>query len=493
MKNTFLFAFFVSCSILFTSCPLPPIQPPATSCSDKGYVAVWNGTDNTDWHKSPRNELYICTAEELAGFAKLVNSGNKFGSTTVKLGASIMLNDTANWQNWANESPKNKWVPIGDSLNSFTGTFDGNGFAISGVYINSTNGYQGLFGYVKNIIGSSKTIKNLGVNASYIKGGKFVGGIAGLSEGKIINSYSGAVVEGSYYVGGLVGRNYGGTVSSSHSASIVTGKENVGGLVGNSEGMMGLSASNVSDCYSTGTIKGERRVGGLIGMNALSYVSNSYSASIVEGKGLAGGLIGYNLQSNVSKSHSAGKVIGDSVIGGFVGDNLNAIINNSYSSSEVKGIDHVGGFAGRNYVGGTISNNYSIGEAKGDSLVGGLVGFNWGNINNSYSNSTVKGRTWVGGFAGLSIGTISNSYSAGIVTGTENHIGGFAGVNDNDKISKSYYDKEASGQNSGLGAGNGEIEGKTTAEMKEKKVFVDWDFDKIWDINGGYPYLRENP
>jgi hypothetical protein len=80
----------------------------------------------------------------------------------------ITLNSTINWQNWAISVPANAWTSIGTSTKAFSGTFDGSGFVINGVYINSASSEQslGLFGYVS----SSETIKNLGVTASYIKG-----------------------------------------------------------------------------------------------------------------------------------------------------------------------------------------------------------------------------------------------------------------------------------------------------------------------------------
>ena len=58
-------------------------------------------------------------------------------------------------------------------------------------------------------------------------------------------------------------------------------------------------------------------------------------------------------------------------------------------------------------------------------------------------------------------------------------------------ITDSFYDKATSGQSD-----SGKGTGKTTAQMKTKATFTNWDFDTIWDIdtsgtiNDGYPYLR---
>jgi hypothetical protein len=38
-------------------------------------------------------------------------------------------------------------------------------------------------------------------------------------------------------------------------------------------------------------------------------------------------------------------------------------------------------------------------------------------------------------------------------------------------------------------------EGRTTAQMKQRATFVDWDFANVWDIaeNQTYPFLRLHP
>ena len=135
--------------------------------------SVWNGTANTDWYNETALEFTITTAEELAGLAKLVNDGKTFSGNTIKLGANIMLNDTTNWQNWETNPPARTWTairgksnigPAQDFNNSFRGVFDGNGYVVSGVYINMSylpdyaSIYQGLFAR------SSGNISNLGVS-----------------------------------------------------------------------------------------------------------------------------------------------------------------------------------------------------------------------------------------------------------------------------------------------------------------------------------------
>jgi hypothetical protein len=243
-------------------------------------------------------EFIITTAEQLIEFAKLVNDGHNFGKP-VRLGADIMLNDTTNWQNWVNQPPANKWIPIGGEDNSFRELFDGNGHVISGIYINTTKNNQGLFG---GIYGG--TIEKLGVVASYIKGGT--------------ESYG--------YIGGLVGSCQDGTISDSYFIGTVEGHHSVGGLAG-------WNGCKINNSYSKGSVAGTgNNVGGLIGFNSglakeeegykvYVSISNSHSASTVKGKERVGGLVGWNNCTIVANSYSTGYVIGDSAVGKLVGKN----------------------------------------------------------------------------------------------------------------------------------------------------------------------------
>jgi hypothetical protein len=222
-------------------------------------------TANITWYLKDTTaaEYIVSTAEELTGFAKLVNCGNKFRDKTVKLGSNIMLNDTTNWQDWKNKPPKNEWKPIG----TFGGIFDGKGYVISGVYINSSDDGQGLFRSV------SGTIKNLGVAASYIKGHDDVGGLAGESWNIINNSYFIGSVVGKSCVGGLVGEN-GNTISDSYFIGTVTGENEVGGLAGDNSG-------KVINSHSIGNVTGSENAGGLVGLNVVGKIINSYSTGTV--------------------------------------------------------------------------------------------------------------------------------------------------------------------------------------------------------------------
>ena len=208
----------------------PNAEIPAKPCNIDTTNITWYSNDTTI------TEFTISTAKGLIEFAELANCGNNFHGKTVKLGANIMLNDTANWRNWKNKPPANEWEPI----DYFDGTFYGKGYVIGGVYINSLYNRQGLF---KTING---TVKNLGVVASYIKGKNYVGGLAGINSGAISDSYFIGTIIGENRVGGLVGGN-GGKIVDSYFIGDVTGSGNVGGL-------MGGSARKIINSYSKGTV-----------------------------------------------------------------------------------------------------------------------------------------------------------------------------------------------------------------------------------------------
>jgi hypothetical protein len=144
--------------------------------------------------------------------------------------------------------------------------------------------------------------------------------------------------------------------------------------------------------------------------------------------------------------------------------------------------DRVGGLVGDAVF---ISYCYSTGAVVGHDYVGGLSGSAMA-LNDSYCTGSVTGNNKVGGLVGYVIpGDITNCYSTGTVTG-DTEVGGLVGDPDATAIS-SYWDTETSVQ-----ATSPAGEGKSTAEMKRKATFVDWDFETIWGIEEGvsYPFFR---
>jgi len=194
--------------------------------------------------------------------------------------------------------------PIGTNSNKFTGSYNGQNYAISNLYINrGGTDYIGLFGSTGDAI-----ISNLGLANINITGNSHVGGMAGKHNwnfSPISNCYStGSVVGNNWYVGGLVGSITEGKVNDSYSTATVSGGAYVGGLAGTNG-----SSGYIENCYSTGAVSGGSFIGGLVSKNSqFSTITNSYSSSPVSGSdNYVGGLIGANYIT-VNNCYSTGTV-----------------------------------------------------------------------------------------------------------------------------------------------------------------------------------------
>lgn len=177
---------------------------------------AWNGTDNTSWYTDAEEDAgtadkpyEISTAEQLAGLAQLVNGGTNFSGKFIKLTADILLNelDKDGMPRVAEgQTEPHKWTPIGNNKKKFQGTFDGDGHAVSGLYINEAQTHKGLFGAI-----NSATVKNLIVTGSVNSGNKNnAGGIVGNSTKSIVQNcgFYGTVIsttKATALVGGVVG------------------------------------------------------------------------------------------------------------------------------------------------------------------------------------------------------------------------------------------------------------------------------------------------
>jgi len=158
------------------------------------------------------------------------------------------------------------YEPIGTKNMPFTGTFNGNGHKITGLYINRpTSDNIGLFG----VLGASGKIENLGIENYMIKGDEQVGAIVGTNRGTVEKCYSSGSIEATSSVGGFVGLNS-GSIKNSFSMSFIKGDTWVGGLAGRNEG------GKVENTYFVGRVSGKINYGGLIGVNNDGEVISSY-------------------------------------------------------------------------------------------------------------------------------------------------------------------------------------------------------------------------
>ena len=135
------------------------------------------------WYTAGDAPYQISTGKELVYLAQLVNDGNNFSGKTIVLTANIDLSLICYAANGETGAAEVNWTPIGvGSANAkeqkpFSGTFDGQGHTIGGLYINNSSQNQGLFGYIDK----SAIVQNLIVTGSVTTSKEYTGGIVGRS------------------------------------------------------------------------------------------------------------------------------------------------------------------------------------------------------------------------------------------------------------------------------------------------------------------------
>ena len=379
----------------------------------------------------------------------------------------------------------------------FTGTFNGNGAAISGLFINrpaATN--VGLFASV----GAGGSIGNTTLTGVNVTGLANVGGLVGNNAGMITTSNVTGTVKGtnsatSFNIGGLAGGSS-GAIDSSFVTTNVTGYGNTGGLVGNNSGALNSSYSTGAVASFLNASPAGSNLGGLVGLNnggtiALGYTTGSVNApdtaqvgglvgsstgasaailqsyargSSITGYSQVGGLVGNNgaaaaiVGSRLIDGVGTAGVTGTLDVGGLVGSNAGSITQSFVlSAGSVLGKDgaataaRIGGFVGTNS--GTVTSstvNLAVGQAVGTTdtqKVGGFVGWNTasGSLTGVAATGNVAGFLNVGGLAGQNDGALGiQSNASGTVTGNTS-VGGLVGGNTGTVAAQSYATGAVSG------------------------------------------------
>ena len=220
---------------------------------------VWNGKmekPSTEFIEG-KNYMLIYTAEELAYFAdQVTNKGEEKINAKlmqhIRLNPDNMVDDQGNLL--ISQSKLNEWTPIGGGTSNiiYKGIFEGNGFTISGIYVNKPAFERaGFFG---TLAGSNNNdsahVRRLGIENSYIIGKEQVGGIAGrmnyaeIQQVFVRNSY----IKGEI-AGGIVGyKNSGWLYYAYNSAMIVSPTNRASGIAGYNNNV----STSITVCYNVG-------------------------------------------------------------------------------------------------------------------------------------------------------------------------------------------------------------------------------------------------
>lgn len=276
----------------------------------RNLTTQYDGTDakkDDSWYSvyiaadSSEDEFVIATSGDLYGFAKAVTSSNKFDNKTVYLVNDIEANKgyadkiSLTWNSSLAadgktqiENPHDpyKWTSIGSVASGyvFNGVFDGQMHTISGIYLDTTEQYAGMFAGT----GTNANVRNFSLTNSYVcqqrhsstKNCQF-GSIVGNALGTFETIYTDAIVDSyNYNVGGMIGATstsakvfvtdcwFDGVVTCKQAASYY------GGLIGYVQ-----KDIEVKHCLNTGsitnTLAGTTGVGAMIG-----YVKSGANATV---------------------------------------------------------------------------------------------------------------------------------------------------------------------------------------------------------------------
>jgi hypothetical protein len=205
-----------------------------------------------------------------------------------------------------NVSPYNVlpgWTPIGDNADPFTGTYDGNGYSIAGMSIETENsGDYGLFGVI-----NGGTVQNLTVTRTSVNGTPYF------------------YVPYATSTGALAGQVVNAIIYNCNSLYNIQGNEYLGGLIGK------IDNSTVTNCFTEGGVEGYYYVGGFAGLiSNSSVIENSYSVSTVTNEGnYTGGFAGRMLSSTMQYVYATGLTTGSGA-GGLVGLSSSGTVTDSY-------------------------------------------------------------------------------------------------------------------------------------------------------------------
>lgn len=466
---------------------------------------VWDGSieqPTTLVQKDGKNYYEITKCSQFAYVA--VTRGEWHGYNYL-LGNNLIFNDVEiTWDddgNCTNGDALRQWP----SIYQYTGTFDGGGYTISGLYVRYGKGTegQGLFGILDNA-----SVSNVKIVNSYVEGDYGAGGIAEEGTSSQISNcvYDGFVktldgsVTSDHGCGGICGSLTYGTIENCVNYGDIRAYCQGGGIIGDAYaaiescknygnvsntykdvkdsdylGGIGGRVSGLDNCVNYGAISGSKEVGGLVG-RASSTVSGCQNYGTVTGTQYVGGIAGAKANYPIRTSGNYGDVSGESDVGGIAGKLTNdgSAVYSSCNTGNVQGKEHVGGIAGSAEK-GNCSSVYNIGAVEGDNYVGGICGFsNLSSISESYNIGGVSGTTYTGGVIG----------SDGVVW-------------DKDTISDTYF-LQTETINAGLnGCGSTVavegIKACTQSEMLQQSTYQNFDFEKLWRMdpnqNGGYPYF----
>lgn len=292
---------------------------------------AWDGETYTPPQKDADGTYLIGSPDELMWFNQ-----NAQMTDSARLTADIRINEDVT----ADTASLYKWTPISNYDKRYTGSFDGAGHTVSGLYIATTSGTKctAMFGYADK----GSMISNLTLADSIITGtANYTGGIAGdaydMQNCHVLKSVT---VTGTQYVGGVAGYVDHSISECSNAATVTASSSKVGGITGHMFGQTMLK------CYNTGSVTGASLVGGLTGCiynnGTVDSCYNTGAVIATSPKGIAGGLLGSFRYGTLKNSYTATAPTAQNAgsMAGRLEDALSRTVENVYVLDH--GLDIVG-------------------------------------------------------------------------------------------------------------------------------------------------------
>lgn len=409
-----------------TSTPLP-----SSSVSENSSSSICEGETGKVWDGSTAKKFacglgtklspyIILTAEQLALLSFVVGANDAaYNGKYFKLGADIVLQKETlldkNGALVADPTTLFKWTPIGNKDFLFSGNFDGAGFSVSGIFINTTSTHNGLFGQV------SGTIENLTVTDSWISGGNNSSGIVGVlyGAGTVKNVTNEASVSCEVDCGGVVGNTRIKASNTTHienstNKGLVKGNKMVGGIVGEA------SFVNIKNVENFSVIEGNYGVAGIAGsLKSSSYLENAYNYANIAGKVYTAGIASYSGDNlciagrnygTIQKAKNSGHIVGTNYVAGVIGETECVKVNQVANTGDIEGENFVAGVIGHSKI-STTTGMYNMGKIYGNENVGGIIGYNQEGVTSSaYNMNVVDANTNVGLVIGKNYNTTMADY-----------------------------------------------------------------------------------
>lgn len=363
-----------------------------------------------DWYDSAPGSTYVLrTAADLRGLADILDiEEDSFAGKTILLDADVDLEGLIDCGYGVKA---NQWY----GLSGFQGTLDGQGHTISGVYMNApTLDEQGFF----TQLSASAAVKNLTVN------------------GKVCGRDS---------VGGIVGKNVGGSIENCAYHGSISG----GGQYGYIGGIAGYASGSILNCSVSGTVTCTLQsinealltgaVGGIVGYTGVSTIRGCKNNAAVTGNAFSiGGIAGQAImKAAISDCVNCGEIRGAQFVGGIVGRVTASglrIIDGCTNNGRVSGTTYAGGIAGT-FAGHMTSAERCInnGEIEAANYAAGVLAYSEaGKIVQCANTGSVTAKSHAAGIIAKDSGFgVWESYNTGSITATSSLAAGITAFANN--------------------------------------------------------------